>query len=98
MDDKFGCVHPNFDEDGVCTACKEFYSAERDQHPNDIHPAMLPLMNIADPADALVGMAWWNALPEYSRAAWLTEANSAVPADAWGAYKRTLTHQPTGEP
>lgn len=41
--------------------------------------------------DAREGMAWWNELPEYSRAAWLAQAGSAVPADAWEAYKRTLT-------
>jgi hypothetical protein len=38
------CVHPNFNEDGVCTCCREFYSTEHDQHPNDIHPAMLRLL------------------------------------------------------
>lgn len=54
--------------------------------------------NIFSPAkDAERGMNWWNALPEYSRAEWLAEAGSAVPADAWEAYKRTLTPQPTGD-
>jgi len=37
------CDHPRFDENGVCTACKDFYSREHDQHPNDIHPAMARL-------------------------------------------------------
>lgn len=38
------CNHSNFDESGVCTACREFYSAEHDAHPNDIHPAMQRLV------------------------------------------------------
>jgi DNA-directed RNA polymerase subunit N (RpoN/RPB10) len=44
----------------------------------------------AERRDAETGMAWFNTLPEYSRAAWLAEAGSAIPADAWAAYKRTL--------
>lgn len=28
--DQFGCLHPGFDENGVCTCCNEFYSAEHD--------------------------------------------------------------------
>jgi hypothetical protein len=39
--------------------------------------------------DAELGMAWWNSLPEYSRAAWLQKANSAMPAAAYAAYKVT---------
>ncbi|BCH04936.1 hypothetical protein MesoLj131b_69350 (plasmid) [Mesorhizobium sp. 131-2-5] len=38
--------------------------------------------------DEAVGMAWWNSLSEPDRAAWLTRAGSARPADAWAAYKR----------
>lgn len=38
------CVHQHFNENGVCTQCKEFYSAEHDHHPDDIHPAMLRLL------------------------------------------------------
>lgn len=34
------------------------------------------------------GIAWWNALTETERAKWLAQAGSAVPADAWAAYKR----------
>lgn len=30
------CDHPNFDENGVCTCCKEFYSRERDMHAGEI--------------------------------------------------------------
>lgn len=33
------------------------------------------------------GMEWWNALPEDVRLFWLRAAMSAVPADAWRAYK-----------
>jgi hypothetical protein len=39
--------------------------------------------------DAELGMAWWNNLPEYSRAAWLQKAKSAMPAAAYAAYKVT---------
>lgn len=41
------CTHPNFDESGVCTACKEFYSAEHDQNPTQRpvnHPAVVDLV------------------------------------------------------
>ncbi|MEJ1966480.1 MAG: hypothetical protein WDO56_35060 [Gammaproteobacteria bacterium] len=44
-------------------------------------------MTAADRRDAELGIAWWNALPEYSRALWLTRAGSACPADAWTLYK-----------
>jgi hypothetical protein len=38
-------------------------------------------------ADDVRGMAWFNALAEAERAEWLRRADSAVPADAWAAYK-----------
>ena len=38
--------------------------------------------------DETAGMAWWNSLTEADRADWLARAGSAVPADAWAAYKR----------
>ena len=38
--------------------------------------------------DETAGMVWWNSLAETDRAAWLGQADSAVPADAWAAYKR----------
>lgn len=38
--------------------------------------------------DETAGMVWWNSLTESDRAAWLARAGSAVPADAWAAYKR----------
>ena len=37
--------------------------------------------------DGLAGMEWWNAMTEAERGHWLREAKSAVPADAWSAYK-----------
>lgn len=39
-------------------------------------------------ADEQAGMDWWNALSEEQCARWLRAAGSAVPADAWAAYKR----------
>jgi hypothetical protein len=38
--------------------------------------------------DETAGMVWWNSLSEADRADWLARAGSAVPADAWAAYKR----------
>lgn len=44
--------------------------------------------------DERLGMAWWNALPEYSRLAWLEQASiggrlwDVSAADAWAAYKQ----------
>ena len=38
--------------------------------------------------DEAAGIAWWNRLTEAERAQWLAVAGSAVPADAWVAYKR----------
>lgn len=37
--------------------------------------------------DERAGIDWWNALPEDARRFWLRVAMSAVPADAWRAYK-----------
>lgn len=34
------------------------------------------------------GMFWWNNLTEVVRAYWLSVAGSAVPADAWEAFKK----------
>ena len=39
--------------------------------------------------DETAGMVWWNSLTEADRADWLARAGSAVPADAWAAYKRS---------
>ncbi len=41
---------------------------------------------IATP-DEVRGMEWFNALTEAERREWLQRADSAVPADAWAAYK-----------
>lgn len=40
-----------------------------------------------DAKDAELGMAWFNGLTERERTEWLRRANSAVPADAWAAFK-----------
>ena len=37
--------------------------------------------------DEQAGIDWFNALAELERAKWLQEAGSAVPADAWQAFK-----------
>lgn len=39
-------------------------------------------------SDAELGMTWWNRLTERERAEWLRRANTAVPAEAWEAFKR----------
>jgi hypothetical protein len=41
----------------------------------------------APDSDAELGMAWWNRISERERAQWLRVAGSAVPADAWAAFK-----------
>jgi hypothetical protein len=38
--------------------------------------------------DAELGMTWWNRLTERERAEWLRRADTAVPAEAWEAFKR----------
>lgn len=38
--------------------------------------------------DETTGIVWWNSLREADRADWLARVGSAVPADAWAAYKR----------
>lgn len=38
--------------------------------------------------DQLAGMTWWNGLSEADRRFWLACAVSAVPGDAWEAFKR----------
>ena len=39
------------------------------------------------PAEALVGMSWWNGLTPTRRRYWLDVAGSARPADAWRAFQ-----------
>lgn len=43
--------------------------------------------------DALLGMLWWNRLREIERAYWLARADSAVPADAWEAFRRETARE-----
>lgn len=38
--------------------------------------------------DESMGMEWWNHLSEADRAAWCKRAETAVPAEAWAAFKR----------
>lgn len=38
--------------------------------------------------DETAGIVWWNSLSEVERAACLARAGTAVPADAWTAFKR----------
>jgi hypothetical protein len=37
--------------------------------------------------DARAGIAWWNHLAPTQRSYWLMRARSAIPADAWEAFK-----------
>jgi len=43
--------------------------------------------------EELAGIEWWNALTEAERAYWLRVVGSAVPADAWAAFKRQAAPQ-----
>lgn len=38
--------------------------------------------------DEMAGIDWWNALSERERASWCKKTGSAVPAEAWAAFKR----------
>lgn len=49
---------------------------------------ILSLRPTRDLADAVAGINWFNALSRADRAHWLYVAGSAVPADAWSAFKR----------
>lgn len=42
--------------------------------------------------DAHECVLWWNGITELDRAHWLTAAKSALPADAWAAYKLGEAH------
>ena len=37
--------------------------------------------------DEQAGMDWWNSLTETERAHWLAVSQTAVPAEAWAAFK-----------
>lgn len=43
--------------------------------------------------DGVLGMAWWNNLSEVDRAMWCRRAKTAVPAEAWAAFKQS-GHEP----
>lgn len=47
----------------------------------------MPALSPEQRADAEQGVAWFNALPEHSRALWLTRAGSSRPVDAWNLFK-----------
>ena len=49
---------------------------------------VLILRPSADLQDAMRGIAWFNSLSPTERRHWLDATGSAVPADAWVAYKR----------
>ena len=38
--------------------------------------------------DEILGLAWWEGLPDWERKVWSNAADSATPADAWMAFKR----------
>jgi hypothetical protein len=42
------------------------------------------------PPDEQRGIDWWNDLSEPARARWMGIAGSAIPADAWAAFKKDL--------
>jgi hypothetical protein len=43
--------------------------------------------------DERAGIEWWNGSTEEQRRYWLRVACSAVPADAWVAYKAAMSQQ-----
>ena len=43
------------------------------------------------PADAELGMRWYNGLSKAERVLWHRVAGSAVPADAWRAFQAGMT-------
>ena len=50
---------------------------------------VLTMRPSADLLDAMRGIGWFNCLSPTERRYWLDVAGSAVPADAWAAYKRS---------
>jgi hypothetical protein len=54
-----------------------------------IEPA--PATRTTIPADAEMGIAWYNRLSKAERALWHRVAASAVPADAWRAFQSGAT-------
>jgi len=43
--------------------------------------------------DPEIGVTWWNSMTEQTRAYWLAIAASAVPADAWHAFRRSQAYE-----
>lgn len=46
--------------------------------------------------DSRMGMLWWNACSQATRARWLAASNSAIPALAWACFKRSSA-RPAGD-
>ena len=75
------CGGTGLDDDAKCELC-------------DGSAALPPQTAQERPADALLGMAWYNGLTRRERSEWHQRAGSAVPADAWAAYKAERAAQP----
>jgi DNA-binding transcriptional regulator YdaS (Cro superfamily) len=45
--------------------------------------------------DAQAGMNWWNRATEAERREWCARAGSALPADAWAAFKASIAGSQT---
>ena len=58
---------------------------------------LLTLRPTAHLRDAVAGIQWFNALSRAERAHWLEIAGSAVPADAWAAFKRAADSAASGD-
>jgi hypothetical protein len=58
---------------------------------------LLTLRPTRDLRDAVAGIAWFNSLPHAERLHWLDVAGSAVPADAWEAFKRAADGAASGD-
>jgi hypothetical protein len=56
---------------------------DRDRGVLVIEPASQPVI----PQDAELGIAWYNGLNPAERRQWHAVARSAIPADAWAAFK-----------
>lgn len=55
-------------------------------------------MNTEPTDDEQAGIEWWNRQRERERRYWLKVANSARPADAWAAFKRSGEADATRSP
>lgn len=60
------------------------------EHVHPLFRAILQMVAPANPADAELGMAWWNGLSERERREWMRRAgDTGVAADAREAFKRS---------